>query len=38
MRREGYLRATLWRDGRWYDEYLYAILAHEWAGGGDPAP
>ena len=30
MRREGHLRETIWKDGRWYDEYLYAILAHEW--------
>ena len=30
MRREGQLRETIWKDGRWYDEYLYAILAHEW--------
>ncbi len=33
MSREGLLRETLWRDVRWYDEYLYALLAHEWAGG-----
>jgi [ribosomal protein S5]-alanine N-acetyltransferase len=32
MRREGHLRETVWRHGRWYDEYLYAILDHEWAG------
>jgi len=30
MRREGHLRETIWKAGRWYDEYLYAILAHEW--------
>jgi RimJ/RimL family protein N-acetyltransferase len=30
MRREGHLRETIWKNGRWYDEYLYAILAHEW--------
>jgi ribosomal-protein-alanine N-acetyltransferase len=30
MRREGHLRETIWKDTRWYDEYLYAILAHEW--------
>lgn len=30
MRREGHVRETIWQDGRWYDEYLYAILAHEW--------
>jgi RimJ/RimL family protein N-acetyltransferase len=30
MRREGHLRETIWKDGHWYDEYLYAILAHEW--------
>jgi RimJ/RimL family protein N-acetyltransferase len=30
MRREGHLREVIWKDGRWYDEYLYAVLAHEW--------
>lgn len=30
MRREGHLRETIWKNGRWHDEYLYAILAHEW--------
>lgn len=30
MRREGHLRETIWKDGQWYDEYSYAILAHEW--------
>jgi RimJ/RimL family protein N-acetyltransferase len=30
MRREGHLRETIWKEGRWYDAYLYAILAHEW--------
>jgi RimJ/RimL family protein N-acetyltransferase len=37
MRREGHLRETLWRAGRWYDEYLYAILADEWAARGPGA-
>ena len=32
MRREGHLRETIWKDGRWYDEYIYAILANEWPG------
>lgn len=31
MRREGHLRETIWKDGQWYDEYIYAILAHEWS-------
>ena len=30
MRREGHLRETIWKDGQWYDEYIYAILVHEW--------
>lgn len=30
MRREGHLRETIWKDGHWYDEYSYAILANEW--------
>jgi RimJ/RimL family protein N-acetyltransferase len=30
MQREGHLRETIWKDGQWYDEYIYAILAHEW--------
>ncbi|HSL44261.1 MAG TPA: GNAT family N-acetyltransferase [Anaerolineales bacterium] len=30
MRREGHLRETIWKDGRWYNEYIYAILGHEW--------
>lgn len=31
MRREGHLHETIWKDGQWYDEYIYAILAHEWS-------
>src|SRR5215207_237635 len=31
MRREGHMRETIWKDGQWYDEYTYAILAHEWS-------
>ena len=31
MRREGHLRESIWKDGQWYDEYIYAILAHEWS-------
>lgn len=40
MRREGHLRETIWKDGQWYDEYIYAILAHEWSaekGTGTPS-
>ena len=33
LRREGHLRAALWHQGRWCDEYLYAILADEWQTG-----
>ena len=31
MHREGHLREAIWKDGQWYDEYIYAILAHEWS-------
>ena len=31
MRREGHLRETIWKDGQWHDQYIYAILAHEWS-------
>ncbi|MFN6475615.1 GNAT family protein [Nostoc sp. DedQUE07] len=30
MRREGYLREKELIKGRWYDNFLYAILEHEW--------
>jgi RimJ/RimL family protein N-acetyltransferase len=30
LKREGHLRQSLWFKGRWVDEYLYAILRHEW--------
>ncbi|MBD2564635.1 GNAT family N-acetyltransferase [Nostoc sp. UIC 10607] len=30
MRREGYLREKELIKGRWYDNFLYAILDHEW--------
>ncbi len=31
MRREAHFRkGHLWRDGSWWDEYFYAILAEEW--------
>jgi [ribosomal protein S5]-alanine N-acetyltransferase len=33
MRREGHLRETIWKDGRWYDEYLYAVLVQDWGRG-----
>jgi RimJ/RimL family protein N-acetyltransferase len=33
MRREGHLRETIWKDGRWYDEYIYALLAQDWNAG-----
>jgi RimJ/RimL family protein N-acetyltransferase len=31
MRREGHLRESFWKDGEWYDEYIYGILAREWS-------
>lgn len=36
MRREGHLRETIWKDGQWFDEYVYAILAHEWSTNAAP--
>jgi RimJ/RimL family protein N-acetyltransferase len=30
MRREGHLRQNCFVKGEWADEYLYAVLAHEW--------
>jgi RimJ/RimL family protein N-acetyltransferase len=30
MRREGYFVENSWFKGRWSDEYLYAVLRHEW--------
>jgi [ribosomal protein S5]-alanine N-acetyltransferase len=30
MQREGCLREAIWDDGRWYGEYIYAVLDHEW--------
>ncbi|MDZ8066532.1 MAG: GNAT family N-acetyltransferase [Nostoc sp. DedQUE08] len=30
MRREGHLREKELIKGRWYDNFLYAILEHEW--------
>jgi RimJ/RimL family protein N-acetyltransferase len=30
MRQEGRLRQVRWLDGRWNDEFLYAILQHEF--------
>ena len=33
MRREGHFREAVLKEGRWIDEYLYAILRKEfWAG------
>jgi len=31
MTREGVLRETLWWNGKWVNEYLYAILEKDWA-------
>ncbi|MEH2113911.1 hypothetical protein [Nostoc sp.] len=30
MRRAGHLREKELIKGRWYDNFLYAILDHEW--------
>lgn len=30
MRREAHCRRSLWFKGRWADEYVYAVLRHEW--------
>jgi RimJ/RimL family protein N-acetyltransferase len=31
FRREGHLRSSTWSKGEWCDDYLYALLAEEWA-------
>ena len=30
MRREGHFIQSIWFKGSWADEYLYALLDHEW--------
>jgi ribosomal-protein-alanine N-acetyltransferase len=30
MHCDGQLRETRWLNGRWWDEYVYAILDKEW--------
>jgi ribosomal-protein-alanine N-acetyltransferase len=30
MRRDGCLRETRWLGGKWNDEFLYAVLEHDW--------
>lgn len=32
FRREGAFRQSFWKDGRWLDDYYYALLAEEWRG------
>ena len=32
MRREGHFIQNVWFKGAWGDEYLYALLGHEWRG------
>ena len=32
MRQEAFLRGVVYFDDVWHDQYLYAILAEEWAG------
>jgi RimJ/RimL family protein N-acetyltransferase len=34
MRREAHFRENEWVKGKWDDEYVYAILAREWATEG----
>jgi RimJ/RimL family protein N-acetyltransferase len=31
FRREGHLRSSTWINGEWCDDYIYALLADEWA-------
>jgi RimJ/RimL family protein N-acetyltransferase len=31
MRREGHLRESIWFNGEWADDLIYAMLNHEWA-------
>lgn len=31
MRREGHLRESVWFEGEWADDLIYAMLDHEWA-------
>jgi RimJ/RimL family protein N-acetyltransferase len=35
MRREAHYRQNVWFKGAWGDEYLYAILRHEWPAAHD---
>jgi aminoglycoside 6'-N-acetyltransferase len=37
MRREAHYRQNFWFKGNWTDEYLYAILQHEWLTRQDKA-
>ncbi len=32
LRREGHFIQNVWFKGKWGDEYLYAMLQHEWLG------
>jgi RimJ/RimL family protein N-acetyltransferase len=32
LRREGHFIQNVWFKGKWADEYLYAVLQHEWLG------
>jgi RimJ/RimL family protein N-acetyltransferase/ribosomal protein S18 acetylase RimI-like enzyme len=38
MRREAHFRQREQRRGRWCDALQYALVADEWAAGGEPAP
>ncbi len=38
MRREAHHRASAWWKGEWTDEYVYAVLAHEWPTAPGTAP
>lgn len=35
MHRDGILRETRWLNGKWWDEYVYAVLEKEWKGNAD---
>lgn len=36
MRREGHLRESVWFNGEWADDLLFAMLAREWLASRDP--
>ena len=34
FRREGHFRRSFWKDGRWLDDYAFAMLAEDWQARG----